>query len=271
MAPVQYVGVSVKSAARRATWLSARVVRSHYVGQKGLKPKHPRRFPPLVRNLLGRDPSWVVVTSLRSAAYDQQRQRSLPHRLRIESTPSADGERNRLRWRHKMGFLDKLKGQASGLKDKAVEAVGQNSDKIHGGLDKAGEMLDKQTKGKYSDKIQTGTAKAKEGITKLDKKNTDGQQPNPLANDPLATVPLGSDPASSAPTGSPVASDPVASDPLGSDRMGEEPSTSDRQGADHLGTDPIGTPVTSDTFGSETVPDEASVNDPYGDGPQHRA
>ncbi|MBA2558669.1 MAG: antitoxin, partial [Propionibacteriales bacterium] len=37
-----------------------------------------------------------------------------------------------------MGFLDRVKDQASGLKDKAVDAASKNSDKITGGLDKAG-------------------------------------------------------------------------------------------------------------------------------------
>ncbi len=67
-----------------------------------------------------------------------------------------------------MGFLDKLKDQASGLKDIAVDTAAKNKDKIAGGLDKAGDFVDKQTKGKYTDKIATSKVKAKEGLEKLD-------------------------------------------------------------------------------------------------------
>ena len=55
-----------------------------------------------------------------------------------------------------MGFMDKVKGM-----------LGQHSDKVSKGMDKAGEMADTKTKGKYSDKIQTGTQKAKDQTEKL--------------------------------------------------------------------------------------------------------
>jgi uncharacterized protein YjbJ (UPF0337 family) len=72
-----------------------------------------------------------------------------------------------------MGFLDKLKGQALDIKDKAADAVNKNSDKIHSGLDKAGEFVDTKTKGKYTDKIETAKEKAVDGLDKLDGKNDD--------------------------------------------------------------------------------------------------
>lgn len=65
-----------------------------------------------------------------------------------------------------MGFLDKLKG-------KAKQAVDEHGDQISSGIDKAGAMIDKRTKGKYSDKINTGTGKAKDALDKLDGKNDD--------------------------------------------------------------------------------------------------
>ena len=65
-----------------------------------------------------------------------------------------------------MGFLDKLKKQAT-------EAVDKHGDQIAGGLDKAAGMVDKKTKGKYSDKIKTGHQKAKDALDKLDNKNDD--------------------------------------------------------------------------------------------------
>lgn len=61
-----------------------------------------------------------------------------------------------------MGFLDKIKG-------KAGDAATKHGDKISGGLDKAGEFVDKKTKGKYSDKIVMGKEKVGEGLGKLDK------------------------------------------------------------------------------------------------------
>jgi hypothetical protein len=72
-----------------------------------------------------------------------------------------------------MGILDRLKGQASGLKQKATETVDKNSDKIHAGIDKAGDFVDKRTKGKYSDKIDKAKGAAEKGLEKLDGKNDD--------------------------------------------------------------------------------------------------
>lgn len=50
------------------------------------------------------------------------------------------------------------------LKKKAEQAVDEHGDKIAQGLDKAGDMVDKKTGGKYSDKIDTGVDKAKEAL-----------------------------------------------------------------------------------------------------------
>jgi uncharacterized protein YjbJ (UPF0337 family) len=72
-----------------------------------------------------------------------------------------------------MGILDKLKGQASGLKKKATEVVDDNSDKIHSGIDKAGDLVDDKTKGKYSDKIDQAKDAAEKGLDKLDGKDDD--------------------------------------------------------------------------------------------------
>jgi hypothetical protein len=63
-----------------------------------------------------------------------------------------------------MGFLDKLKGRAK-------TAVDQHGDKIAGGIDKAAEMADKKTKGKYAGQIHQGKGKTKEALDKLDGKN----------------------------------------------------------------------------------------------------
>ena len=60
-----------------------------------------------------------------------------------------------------MGFLDKLRGQAT-------RAVDQHGDKISRGIDQAAAAADKQTKGKYSRHIGTGRSKAKEALDRLD-------------------------------------------------------------------------------------------------------
>ena len=65
-----------------------------------------------------------------------------------------------------MGFLGDAKA-------KLTQAVDSQGDKIAGGLDKAGQLVDKKTGGKYSEKIKTGVDKAKGALDGLDGKNDD--------------------------------------------------------------------------------------------------
>jgi len=58
-----------------------------------------------------------------------------------------------------MGFLDKLKQQAN-------TAAGKHGDKIAGGLDKAGDAVNKRTGGKYADHVAKAKTAAKDGIDK---------------------------------------------------------------------------------------------------------
>ncbi|MGI9084113.1 MAG: antitoxin [Aeromicrobium sp.] len=74
-----------------------------------------------------------------------------------------------------MGFLDKLKGK-SGLKDKAIDLAKQHDDKLDQGIDKASDLADKATKGKYTDKIDNAAEKAKDAYEK--------PQDTPPAQDP---------------------------------------------------------------------------------------
>jgi hypothetical protein len=76
-----------------------------------------------------------------------------------------------------MGILDRLKGQASGIKQKATEVVDKNSDKIESGINKAGDFVDKRTKGKYTDKIDKAKGAAEKGLDKLDGKKDDFVDP----------------------------------------------------------------------------------------------
>jgi hypothetical protein len=78
-----------------------------------------------------------------------------------------------------MGFLDKLKIKANEVKEKAVGAVDEHGPQIKGGIEKAGSMIDKKTKGKYSDKIAKGTQKAGEAVEGVRKPATGQPEPPP--------------------------------------------------------------------------------------------
>lgn len=53
-----------------------------------------------------------------------------------------------------MGLLDKIKGM-----------IGGNADKVKGGLEKAGDMVDDKTGGKFSDKIDMAEDKIAEALS----------------------------------------------------------------------------------------------------------
>ena len=65
-----------------------------------------------------------------------------------------------------MGIFDKLKRSAT-------KAVDEHGDQISKGMDKAGDMLDKQTKGKHSGQIDKGVSSAKDALDKLDGRDDD--------------------------------------------------------------------------------------------------
>ena len=65
-----------------------------------------------------------------------------------------------------MGFLQDVKS-------KLTKAVDSQGDKIAEGLDKAGDLVDDKTGGKYSDKIDSGVDKAKDALDGLDGKDDD--------------------------------------------------------------------------------------------------
>jgi hypothetical protein len=65
-----------------------------------------------------------------------------------------------------VGFLDDAK-------DKLSDAVDSQGEKIAAGLDKAGDLIDDKTGGKFGDKIDTGVDKAKDALDGLDGKNDD--------------------------------------------------------------------------------------------------
>ena len=56
-----------------------------------------------------------------------------------------------------MGWMDKIKG-----------ALGQHSDKVETGVDKAGNTIDDRTGNKYVDKVDQGQDAANEALPNLD-------------------------------------------------------------------------------------------------------
>jgi hypothetical protein len=54
------------------------------------------------------------------------------------------------------------------LKHKAKEMVTENRDRIEDGLEKAGDMINARTGGKYEEKIEGGLEKAKQGLDRVD-------------------------------------------------------------------------------------------------------
>lgn len=67
-----------------------------------------------------------------------------------------------------MSVFDELKGKAEELKDKATGLIQENSEKISGAIDHAGDFIDEKTSGKFAehiDKVQDG---AKDLLDKVD-------------------------------------------------------------------------------------------------------
>ncbi|MEW2613336.1 antitoxin [Streptomyces sp. NPDC047880] len=66
-----------------------------------------------------------------------------------------------------MGLMDNVKAKLGPAKDKVSDLAQRHEGKIHHGLDKAAQAVDKRTKGKYSDRIQSGTGRAKGAMVRL--------------------------------------------------------------------------------------------------------
>ena len=66
-----------------------------------------------------------------------------------------------------MGFLDKFKKQSADLKEKATDLAASQNANIDKGIDKAADLADKATKGKYGDQIDGAADKAKDAVDDL--------------------------------------------------------------------------------------------------------
>ena len=73
------------------------------------------------------------------------------------------------------GFFDKAKDVAA----KAGEVASDHTDKLDTGIDKAGEVVDKATGGRFTDQLDTGLDKAHEAVDRLEQQ-PDG--PTPLSD-----------------------------------------------------------------------------------------
>jgi hypothetical protein len=80
-----------------------------------------------------------------------------------------------------MGLFDDLKskaGRLKGLTSKAGELVGDNADKITGGIDKAADLVDDRTGGKHGERIDTVAEKAKGLVEKVGQDSDEGSGPS---------------------------------------------------------------------------------------------
>ncbi|MER6268052.1 antitoxin [Streptomyces sp900105755] len=62
-----------------------------------------------------------------------------------------------------IGGIDGLKN----LADKAKDVAEEHGDAIGAGLEKAGDLVDERTEGKYTEQIDTGVAKARQLVERL--------------------------------------------------------------------------------------------------------
>ena len=103
-----------------------------------------------------------------------------------------------------MGFLDNAK-------DKLTKAVDQHGDKIAGGIDKAGKLVNERTGNKHADKVARATGKAREALDNVERTPATGAAAPPAAGAPAPAAP----PAPAPDTAPDAAPDPApATDPL---------------------------------------------------------
>jgi MT0933-like antitoxin protein len=65
-----------------------------------------------------------------------------------------------------MGLLDRFRS-------KAAQTVDDHGDQVGQGIEKAGDVVDDKTGGKYSDKVDTAQEKATDALENLDGKDDD--------------------------------------------------------------------------------------------------
>jgi uncharacterized protein YjbJ (UPF0337 family) len=53
------------------------------------------------------------------------------------------------------------------IKDKVRNLIGRHGDKVDKAIDKAGDIADRKTKGKYSDRIDSAQSEAKKAVDRM--------------------------------------------------------------------------------------------------------
>jgi len=69
-----------------------------------------------------------------------------------------------------------IKEAPVGLLDKAKDMLKGNTDKVKEGIDKAGDMIDEKTGGKFSDHIETAEEKAGEFLDDVEESAEEGDE-----------------------------------------------------------------------------------------------
>ncbi len=69
-------------------------------------------------------------------------------------------------------FIDKAKDAAA----KAGEVASNNTDKVDAGIEKAGELVDTATGGRFTDQLDAGVTKAQDAVDRLEQQ-PDGPTP----------------------------------------------------------------------------------------------
>ncbi|MEV7033910.1 antitoxin [Streptomyces sp. NPDC093272] len=77
--------------------------------------------------------------------------------------------------------LDGLKNLAGKAAEKAKDVAEEHGDAIETGLEKAGDLADRHTDGKYGDQIDTGVSKARQLVRRLGEQagEEDPEKPGP--------------------------------------------------------------------------------------------
>ncbi|MFE0476393.1 Rv0909 family putative TA system antitoxin [Streptomyces sp. NPDC058947] len=115
-----------------------------------------------------------------------------------------------------MGLLENVKAKLGPAKGKVSHLAQRHEDRIQHGLDRAAQVVDKRTKGKYSDRIHSGTGKAKGAMGRLAHKDDGGPHTGGAAPTPDAATP--SQGGATPPQGAATAPQGGATPPADADR-----------------------------------------------------
>ena len=96
-----------------------------------------------------------------------------------------------------------------GFLDKAKDLLSKNTDKVDTAIDKAGNIIDQKTHGKYADKVHKVQEAAKKAVDKTAPPTTNPPTTNPPTSNPPTTNP----PTTNPPTTNPPTTNPPTTNP----------------------------------------------------------